>query len=130
MKRSTMITTLAILAGLFVTPTMQAQGSGGGSIGSAARQPQSYGFSVRERQIVAEYFATNVEEVEELPPVIAGFLVRGRRLPPGVSKIPIPAGLREQYPIRAGYEVAIFGDRIVLLDANGLVVDIIEGIFD
>ena len=83
---------------------------------------------MRERLILAEYFATQVREVEELPPVVVGFLVRGRRLPPGVSKTPMPEGLREQYPVRAGYEVLIFGDRIVLLDANGIVVDILEGI--
>ena len=128
MRRSTVISTLAILAGLLVTPSVHAQDNGGGRIGSPVRLRQLFGFSVRERQIVSEYFATHVQEAEELPPVMVGFLVRGRGLPPGVSKPPIPAGLREQYPNRADYEVSIFGDRIVLLDANGTVVDILEGI--
>jgi hypothetical protein len=77
---------------------------------------------------VSEYFATHVQEAEELPRVLAGILVRGRPLPQGVSKTPIPAGLLDRYPIRAGYEVSIYGDRIVLLDANGTVVDILEGL--
>ena len=128
MRRSTLVSMLAIIAGLLIAPTVHAQENGGGRIGSPVRLRQLFGFSVRERQIVAEYFATHVQEAEELTPVVVGILVRGRPLPPGVSKKPIPDGLREQYPIRAGYEVSIYGDRIVLIDANGIVVDILEGI--
>jgi hypothetical protein len=87
-----------------------------------------FGFSVRERQIVAEFFETNRLEVEILPPGIAGNLERGKPLPSGIAKKQIPSGLQAQLPTRAGFEVSIVGDRIVLLEASGLVVDILEGV--
>jgi hypothetical protein len=96
---------------------------------SEVRVQQSVGFSVRERQIVAEFFATHRQEVEALPPGIARNLARGKRLPPGIAKRPIPSGLQALFPTRVGVEVSIFGDRIVLLEASGLMVDILEGIF-
>ena len=33
-------------------------------------------------------------------------------------------------PARVGFEISIFGNRIVLLGASGEVVDILEGVFD
>jgi hypothetical protein len=50
-------------------------------------------------------------------------------LPPGIAKRQIPSELQAQIPTRVGVEVSIFGDRIVLLEASGLVADILEGIF-
>ena len=41
----------------------------------------------------------------------------------------LTSDLQAQLPTRVGVEVSIFGDRIVLLEASGLVVDILEGIF-
>jgi hypothetical protein len=93
------------------------------------RVQQSVGFSVAERQIFVEFFATHRHEVEALPPGIARNLVRGKRLPPGIAKKQIPSALQAQLPARVGVEVSIFGDRIVLLEASGLVVDILEGVF-
>jgi hypothetical protein len=37
--------------------------------------------------------------------------------------------LAVQLPRRTGIEVAVFGDRIVLLEASGLVVDVLEAVF-
>jgi hypothetical protein len=127
--RSTMVSTLAILAGFTVTPDLQAQQGRGRHNEAEVRGQQSLGFSVRERQIVAEFFANHRQEVEALPPGIARNLARGKRLPPGIAKRPIPSGLQAQFPSRGGFEVSIFGDRIVLLEASGLVVDVLEGIF-
>jgi len=89
---------------------------------------QSVGFSTTERQIIAEFFGMHRYEAQVLPPGIAKNLARGKRLPPGIAKRPIPSGLQAQLPTRVGVEVSIFGDRIVLLEASGLVVDILEGI--
>jgi hypothetical protein len=50
-------------------------------------------------------------------------------LPPGIAKKQIPADLKARLPSRVGVEVTIFGDRIVLLEASGVVVDILDGIF-
>ena len=129
MKRSTMVSTLAILAGLTVTSDLHAQRGRAKHNEAEVRVQQSVGFSVRERQIVAEFFVTHRYEADALPPGIARNLARGKRLPPGIAKRQIPSGLQAQFPTRAGFEVSIFGDRIVLLEASGLVVDILEGIF-
>ena len=128
MKRSILVSMLAIVAGFSVTSDLRAQQGRGRRNEAEVRVQQSDGFSVRERQIVAEFYAINRQEAEMLPPGIARNLARGKRLPPGIAKRQIPAELAEQFPARAGFEVSIFGDRIVLLEASGLVVDILEGI--
>jgi hypothetical protein len=86
-------------------------------------------FSLTERQIFIDYFAEHEFEVEPLPPGIARNVGRGKPLPPGIAKRRLPADLVAQLPTRTGVEITIFGDRIVLLEASGLVVDILEGIF-
>lgn len=88
------------------------------------------GFSLTERRIVTDYFAEHRFDAKPLPPGIAKNLARGKPLPPGIAKQRVPDGLRTQLPARTGVEISIVGDRIVLLEASGLVVDILEGIFD
>jgi hypothetical protein len=129
MMRSTIVFALAIFAGFVLTSDLQAQRGRGRHKEAEVRVQQAVGFSVAERQIVAEFFATHHQEVEALPPGIARNLARGKRLPPGIAKRQIPSALQAQLPTRVGVEVSIFGDRIVLLEASGLVVDILEGIF-
>jgi hypothetical protein len=129
MMRSTMVSVLATLAAFSLTSSLQAQNGGGKDKEAAVRVQPSVGFSITERQIIVEFFATHRQEAEALPPGIAKNLARGKRLPPGIAKRPIPSGLQAQLPTRVGVEVSIFGDRIVLLEASGLVVDIFEGVF-
>ena len=88
-------------------------------------------FSRAERQIFVDYFAQHEFEVQPLPPAIARNLARGKPLPPGIAKRQLPTDLAARLPSRAGVavDVTICGDRIVLLEASGLVVDILEGIF-
>jgi hypothetical protein len=88
------------------------------------------GFAAGERQVIASYFAAHSYTAEELPPGIVKKLARGKPLPPGIAKRSLPRGLVAQLPAREGFEITIFGDRIVLLEASGLVVDILAGIFD
>lgn len=88
----------------------------------------SGGFSASEHQIFDAYFAEHAYDVEPLPPGIVKKLARGKPLPPGIAKRRLPTDLAAQLPERPGVEITIFGDRIVLLEASGLVIDIIEGI--
>jgi hypothetical protein len=129
MMRFTTISVLAMLAGISLTPNLAAQNGGAKNRGAEVAVPQSTGFSSLERQIIIEFFDAHRQEAEALPPGIARNLARGKRLPPGIAKREIPSGLRAQLPTRVGVEVSIFGDRIVLLEASGLVVDILEGVF-
>jgi hypothetical protein len=91
--------------------------------------PPASAFSDAERETIAAYFAAHSHDVRPLPPGTAKNLARGKPLPPGIAKQRLPADLGEQLPIREGFEITIFGDRIVLLEASGLVVDILEDIF-
>ena len=129
MKFSIMVTSLAIFAGFSVTSDLQAQQGRGKRNEAEVHVQQSVGFSVRERQIVVEFFATHRHETDALPPGIARNLARGKRLPPGIAKRSIPSELEAVFPTRPGFEVSLVGDRIVLLEASGLVVDILEGLF-
>ncbi len=97
---------------------------------ASAQVTVSAGFSLTERRIVTEYFAEHRYDAKPLPPGIAKNLARGKPLPPGIAKQRVPEGLRAQLPSRSGVEISIVGDRIVLLEASGLVVDILAGIFD
>jgi hypothetical protein len=129
MIRLSVVFALAVLAGFTLTADLQAQRGRGRQNEAEARAQQAVGFSAAERQIIVEFYAANHQEVEALPPGIARNLARGKRLPPGIAKRQIPSALQAQLPTRVGVEVSIFGDRIVLLEASGLVVDILEGVF-
>jgi hypothetical protein len=100
-----------------------------GRDGGGVQVAVSVGFSTVERRIVTEYYAEHRYEAKPLPPGIAKNLARGKPLPPGIAKRQLPADLRARLQSRVGAEITIFGDRIVLLEASGLVVDILEGVF-
>lgn len=98
------------------------------------RDDSQSGFTLVERETIVAYFATHAIEVKPLPPGIAKRLARGKPLPPGIAKQQLPEALIEELAPRedkggVSLEVTIFGDRIVLLDASGLIVDVLEGIF-
>ncbi len=98
------------------------------------RDRSQNGFTTVERETIAAYFSKHTIEVEPLPPGIAKRLERGKPLPPGIAKRQLPGPLLEELPPRemeggVALEVTIFGDRVVLLDASGLIVDVLEGIF-
>src|SRR5574342_170205 len=80
-------------------------------------------FSDAERRIIVDYFARNRYQAKRLPPGIARNLARGKPLPPGIAKTRLPNGLVALLPPRSGFEISIFGDRVVLLQAN-VVVDV------
>ena len=129
MMRSATVSVLAVLAASTLTPDLHAQRGRDNGQTTVVQAEVSVGFSAVERQIIVEFFRTNRYEAQALPPGITKRLARGKPLPPGIAKARIPQALQAQLPARAGVEVSIFGDRIVLLEASGLVVDILEGVF-
>ncbi len=115
------------LVSLFVAPrAAEAQGRGKGK---RAQAPVSAGFTAAERDLVVRYYADHPYAAKPLPPGIAKKLARGKPLPPGLAKRALPAELATQLPPRTGLEVSIVGDRVVLLDAQGLVVDLLVHVF-
>lgn len=93
--------------------------------------PPVAGFTQAEKDLIASFFAKNKQAVKPLPPGIAKNLARGKPLPAGIAKQRLPQELTEALPARTGaeIEITIFGDRVVMLDVAGLVVDVLEGIF-
>lgn len=129
MIRVATLSVLLAVAALTLAPEVQAQNGKAKEKKVAAQSQQPAGFSKAERQIIVEFFVGHSYEVQPLPPGIAKNLARGKPLPPGIAKKRIPSELKARLPSRAGVEISIFGDRIVLLEASGLVVDVLEGIF-
>lgn len=130
MLRTTRILAVAFGALLILpAPAAAQQGKKAKAQGPTVDVAVSVGFSATERQIITEYFAGHRHEHQSLPPGIAKNLARGKPLPPGIAKRQLPEDLATRLPRRTGVEVAIFGDRIVLLEASGVVVDVLEGVF-
>ncbi len=116
MRCAAIVSVLAIVAAFTFAPELQAQERKGKAKAARVEAQQSAGFSTLERQIIVEFFGN--------------YSYKAKSLPPGIAKQHIPAELKARLPVRAGVEISIFGDRIVLLEASGLVVDILEGILD
>jgi hypothetical protein len=86
-------------------------------------------FSSAEKRALTDYYAKHPAGAKPLPPGIAKNLARGKPLPPGIAKTRLPVDAKQALPPRRdGAEITIFGDRIVLLEASGLVVDVLAGI--
>ena len=87
-------------------------------------------FSDSDRAIFREYYRTQRDAVKPLPPGIANNLARGKPLPPGIARTRVPESVLVKLPWRPpGYTVFLVGDRVVLLNAGGLVADIMDRIF-
>ncbi len=130
MRCAAIVSVLAIAFACTVAPEVQAQERKAKANAAKVEAQQPAGFSTLERQIIVEFFRDYSYKATSLPPGIAKNLARGKPLPPGIAKQHIPAELKARLPVRAGVEISIFGDRIVLLEASGLVVDILAGILD
>ena len=129
MRPATPVLTLCSMS-LLLAGVLSAQDTTRGSGRTPASAAQEVrGFSSAERQTIISYFTSNVYTAEALPPGIVKKLARGKPLPPGIAKRALPPALVAELPARDGFEISIFGDRIVLLEASGLIVDILDGIF-
>ena len=125
MVRAATLALAVALVALVVAPRgADAQGRGKGK-----RAQTSGGFTTAERDLVVRYYADHPYTAKPLPPGIAKKLARGKPLPPGLAKRALPPELATQLPPRTGFEVTIVGDRVVLLDAQGLVVDLLVNVF-
>jgi hypothetical protein len=83
-----------------------------------------------DRGVFRDYYRTHREGVKPLPPGIAKNLARGKPLPPGIAKTRVPDVVLVKLPWRPpGYNFFLVGDRVVLVDAKGLVADILLSIF-
>ena len=72
-------------------------------------------FSSAEKRAISDYYAKHPSGAKPLPP--------------GIAKPRLPADAQKSLPPRKdGTEIAIFGDKVVLLEASGLVVDILDDI--
>jgi len=129
MHRTLILSLAGALTLLAVASSAAAQQSRRTETVASAQVSVTAGFSLTERRILTDYFAEHRFDAKPLPPGIAKNVARGKPLPPGIAKQRVPDGLRAQLPARTGVEISIVGDRIVLLEASGLVVDILEGIF-
>ena len=82
-------------------------------------------FREPDRGVFREYYRVHRTKVRALPPGIAKQLARGRPLPPGLVRAPVPEVILVRLPPRPpGYEVFLVGDRVVMLDRRGLVADL------
>lgn len=82
----------------------------------------------RAREIAVHHGLTGYQS---LPPGIAKNLARGKPLPPGIAKKQLPASFIRELPVYSGHEWVMAGrDLILIAVATGLVVDIINNVFD
>ena len=127
MVRTATLALAVALVALVVAPHgAQAQGRGKGK---RAQRSTPDGFTTAERDVVLRYYADHPYAAKPLPPGIAKKLARGKPLPPGLAKRALPSELVTQLPPRTGFEISVVGDRVVLLDAHGLVVDLLVNVF-
>ena len=126
MVRTARLALVVALVSVVVAPHLaEGQGRGKGKRG----RDSGAGFTAAERDVVTRYYADHPYTAKPLPPGIAKKVARGKPLPPGIAKRALPAELVTELPPRAGFEVSIVGDRVVLLDAQGLVVDVLVNLF-
>jgi hypothetical protein len=134
MHRMVRITLAAALAALSLTATAAAQGRGRRKAARPGAAPPTaaavtVAFTVAERDVIARYYAAHPYKTKRLPPGVARNLARGKPLPPGIAKRSLPSALVAELPRRSGVEIAIYGDRLVLLSDRGLVLDIMVNVF-
>jgi hypothetical protein len=87
-------------------------------------------FHESDRGVFRDYYRGHPEAVKPLPPGIAKQLVRGKPIPPGIARTRVPDAVQTRLAWRPrGYDLFLVGDRVVLLDPNGLVADVLNSIF-
>ena len=133
MHRIATVTVLAALAALSLAPTVAAQSRGRRQAparrATAPKGRVAVEFTTSDRDLIVKYFRGHPYKARPLPPGIAKNLARGKPLPPGLAKRRLPSALVTQLPRRSGVTVNIVGDRLVLLNDRGLVVDIMVNVF-
>lgn len=127
--------TLALLAGLGIAMAGDALGKNNGHRGdgdgpAATSASAVLLFPTGDRQVISNYFLRNGGYLVDLPPGIRKQLVTRGRLPPGIARKILPAGLAGQLsPLPSGYDRMIVGPDVLLVQiATGVIVDIIRDV--
>lgn len=115
---------------------MRVLGAGGGVTVGDRGSRVSVGFSVRDRELIRDYYARRkpkplppgLAKRERLPPGLERHMRRGGQLPPGLQGRGLPHDLERRLTrLPDGYARVIVGGRIVLQDSNTrVVVDIVQ----
>ncbi len=127
------INTIAALLLVALAHSADAQGQGRGKPAAAGTQvspgkAKGRGTDV-EFRIIRDYYAVETRKPKPLPPGIAKNLARGKPLPPGIAKTRVPDDLIVRLPVRTGTRWLIAGDRVLLVDVNNVVVDLVRLMF-
>ena len=127
-------TIAAALMLVALATSADAQGQGRGK--PAAGVPQASPVKAKgpgtdaEYRIIRDYYSVESRKPKSLPPGIAKNLARGKPLPPGIAKTRVPDDLIRRLPVRTGgTRWLIAGDRVLLVDANNVVVDLVRLLF-
>src|SRR5688572_30642134 len=130
-----MITRISALTVLLLALTGASADAQGKGRGKAVSEVQVSNAKVKgpgtdlEIRIIREYYSGKSARPKSLPPGIAKNLARGKPLPPGIAKTRVPDDLIRRLPVRTGTRWLIAGDRVLLVDANNLVVDFVRLMF-
>ena len=123
---------LALALSILSASEAVAQGNGKKKSGQPVATVERHGTVVQisdnEARMFREYYAGKPKP-KPLPPGIAKNLARGKPLPPGIAKTRVPGDLTRRLPRRDGYEWVIANDVVTLIDAAGIVRDILYKVF-
>lgn len=75
-----------------------------------------------QTRIRAFYTDRGVTGAEALPPGIRKRLARGKPLPPGIAKRPLPAGLRSHIGVPRGYDLVEVGLDVLVVEVGTAIV--------
>lgn len=126
------ITALALALVVLTAADAAAQGNGNKKGAKPAATVERHGTVIvttdDEARIFRQYYSGK-KKPKPLPPGIAKNLARGKPLPPGLAKSRLPSDLVRRLPARPGYEWAVASDVVILIDAGGIVRDILRNVF-
>lgn len=127
------INTIAALLLVTLAAGAGAQGQGRGKPAAGVAQASPEKAKGRgtdaEFRIIRDYYAVESRKPKSLPPGIAKNLARGKPLPPGIAQTRVPDDLIARLPVRTGTRWLIAGDRVLLVDASNVVVDLFRLMF-
>src|SRR5262245_47033426 len=84
------------------------------------------GVNLTAQRTIREYYADKPRAVRELPPGVARNYARGRKLPAGIARRPLPPDLDARLPHQPGYQyIAVDRDVLLIAVSTGIVTDIL-----
>ena len=120
---------LVLLVAISLSAEAQSgRGKGNEAGRSAAAKVNHARGSDAEIRIIRDYYGVPSRKLKPLPPGIAKNLARGKPIPPGIARTRAPDDLVVRLPAREGTRWWIAGDRMLLVDANNILVDFFRAI--